>query len=406
MLVILLKFLEVGSRAVFIVLTSYSLDIEQAGQFGLVVTLQGLASFAIGYERHIDVMRKQAGQPPDRFDTAVAQAITMYVANSGWAVPIFVIALVLMAHLPPVLIALCVVIAISEQIMNIAYHMAMVEPRYRKMLAVTVVKNIVIAGVVVVAAIAGTIDLPDVLKAWAIASAAGVGVIAVFWFGLSRAQADPLPLRSVLETQYRASWTHFILGLTAVITIQIDRLLVGAVLTLEDAGIYFRHVLLVSMLYQVFNIAFHNRILPNVFVQGQQGRVEPLLPIVRREYWNVLAFWVLSAIGGIVLDRLTGGYLLQRYNLEPLYFVGLLLASALRARADLNALVFNALHHERTIFRLQLTSFALSLPVLTAMSMLYGIPGLIAATGIAALIYLTLSTLRLVRLKSVTHNAV
>jgi O-antigen/teichoic acid export membrane protein len=405
MLVIILKFLEVGSRAVFVVLTSYSLEIEQAGQFGLVVTLQGLASFAFGYERHIDVMRRMVGQSHGQFDRAVSRAMSLFAINYVWGIPLFAISLILMARLPPVLIGLCVVIAIAEQLMNVAYHMAMVEPRYRKMLAVTVVKNVVIAAAVVVGAVWTGIDMPFVLKVWTAAAAVGLLCIAFLWVTLRQNETDDEALRDALVRQYRASWTHFLLGLTAVLTIQIDRLLVGALLSLQEAGTYFRHVLLVSMLFQVFNIAFHNRILPNVFAQGRQGQVAPLVRIVRREYWNVLAFWTLAAVSGVALHGLTNGFLAERYNLHTAYFIGLLVMSAIRTRADLNALVFNALHLERTVFRLQLLSFALSLPVLLVLSHLYGIAGLIIAAGVSAVLYLALTTLRLARMTSLASNA-
>lgn len=404
--VIILKFLEVGSRAVFVVLTSYSLEIEQAGQFGLVVTLQGLASFAFGYERHVDVMRRMVGQSHGKFDRAVAQALSLCALNYTWGIPLLVVSLILMVHLQPVLIALCVVIAIAEQLMNNAYHMAMVEPRYRKMLAVTVIKNVVIAAAVVAGVIWTDIDLPVVLKVWAAASAVGLVFIALFWLTLRRHEPDDERRRDTLVRQYRASWMHFLLGLTAVLTIQIDRLLVGALLSLAEAGIYFRHVLLVAMLYQVFNIAFYNRILPNVFAQARRGDVALLVRIVRREYWNVVSFWTLAAVSGVVLHVVTDGSVLDRFGLDHTYLIGFLLMTAMRSRADLNALVFNALHQEKTVFHLQLLSFAVSLPMMIILAHWYGIPGLIFASCLGALLYLLLSTLKLSRMSSVTiHDA-
>lgn len=405
MLVIILKFMEVGSRAVFVVLTSYSLESEQAGQFGLVVTLQGLASFAFGYERHIDVMRRMAGLSHEQFDRSVSKALSLFTLNYAWGIPLLTVSLVLMAHLPMPLIALCVVIAITEQLMNMAYHMAMVEPRYRKMLAITVFKNAVIALSVIGGAFWYGLDLSFVLKSWALASVIGTAFVAYSWLSLRQNQPDDETLREALARQYKASWTHFLLGLTAVLTIQIDRLLVGSLLSLQEAGVYFRHVLLVSMLYQGFNIAIYNRILPNVFSQGRSGDVAPLVRIVRREYWNVLAFWTLCAVACVALHYATGGFLAERYHMHSEYFIGLLAMSAIRTRADLNALVFNALHHERTVFRLQLLSFGLSLPVLIALAYLHGIPGLIFAAGVSAILYLTLTSLRLNRISTVTLHA-
>lgn len=409
MLTVILKFLEVGSRAVFVVFTTYSLGLAEAGQFGLLVTLQGFASFVFGYERQIDIQRRVVGQSERLFDQAVTRALALFAANYLWGIPAFVLALSLMARLSPLLILLCILIAVAEQLMNLAYHMSIVNPRYRMMLFVTVIKNVVIAlGILAAGLVYTDLSLDLVLKIWAAVSVLGLLVIVAFWFSVREpapsndearaAGVPPWTLTGSLKRQYRASWMHFLLGLTAVLTLQGDRLLVGALVSLEDAGIFFRHVLLVSMMYQVFNIAFHNRILPNVFLQGRQGDPRILRPLVRREYWNVLAFWALSLVAGVALDAVTGGALTERFHLVMGYFGGLLLMSALRTRADLNALVFNALHQEKLVFLMQLASFLVGVPVMVALTYAFGLPGIIAAGAFNALLYLTLTTLRLNRM--------
>ncbi len=89
MLVVLLKFAEVGTRAIFVVGTSYLLPLDQAGQFGLIVTLQGLASFAFGYERHTDIQRRVVGAEPWTFDRAVGQALRLFATNYLVVSPIY-----------------------------------------------------------------------------------------------------------------------------------------------------------------------------------------------------------------------------------------------------------------------------------------------------------------------------
>ncbi|PWR04547.1 hypothetical protein DKT77_00845 [Meridianimarinicoccus roseus] len=402
MFVVLFKFLEVGSRAVFVVFTIYTLDVAQAGQFGLLVTLQGLASFAIGYERHLDLLRGMAGRPAAEFDRGVAGSLLLFGVNYLLVLPVFVAALALMVEASPAVITMCLVIATAEQLMNLAYHMAMVEPRYRPMLTVTVVKNTCIAGgVLLVALFWPELTLTKVIALWAAGSLAGLAVIARIWLRLRvcTPSQEPSPgLLGELAPQYRASRTHFLLGLTAVLTLQADRLLVGGLLSLEQAGVFFRHVMLVSMLYQVFNIAFYNRIMPKVFVQGRDGSPAQLARIVRREYLNVLVFWGLAATCGAALLWATGGALEQRYHLEQSFFLGLLGVSAIRARADLNGLVFNALHREGFVFRAQILSFAIGFPFMVGLTIWFGIPGLIAATGLGASAYLLLTRIRLARL--------
>ncbi|MHA7971276.1 MATE family efflux transporter [Rhizobium sp. CAU 1783] len=404
MFVVLLKFLEVGSRALFVVFTTYSLEVGQAGQFGLLVTLQGLASFAIGYERHIDLMRRMVGREPASFDHAVARALVLFATNYLLCVPLLVLALVVMVKASPAIIAMCVTIAIAEQLMNFAYQMAMVEPRYRSMLVVTVAKNVVIASGVLAGALWGkALTLQFVVGIWAGASLATLLVIALLWTGLrgrSPESAASAGYREIVAGQYRGSWTHFLLGLTAVLTLQSDRLLVGALLSHEQAGIFFRHILLTAMLYQVFNIAFFNRILPTVFASGQQRDSKALEAIVRREFQRVLIFWLLTAICIFGFFVLAPVELILAYRLDLAYFGGLLVVSAIRARADLNGLVFNALHQETFVFRAQVLSFAIGLPIMIGAAVWYDIPGVIAATGVSATAYLILTKIRLVRMTS------
>ena len=62
MLLVVLKFVEVFARAGFIVGTSYSLGLADAGRFGLLATLVGLFAFAFNWERHVDIQRRHAWQ--------------------------------------------------------------------------------------------------------------------------------------------------------------------------------------------------------------------------------------------------------------------------------------------------------------------------------------------------------
>jgi O-antigen/teichoic acid export membrane protein len=405
MWVVILKFTEVGTRAIFVVLTAYSLGLAEAGQFGLVVTFQGLASFAFGYERHTDIQRRMAGQPDHLFDQTVTRALHLFGANYLWAIPLYVIALRYSASVSWPLIGLCVVIATAEQLMNQAYQMAMVNPRYRPLLGVAVVKNVVIVLGVVMLAFGPLhlLTLSSVLSIWAGVSGAGLAVTAYFWLSrrVTGPQDDtdtPLGLWAGLKPQYKASWTHFMLGLVAIVTLQIDRLVLGVMLPLDQVGIYFRHVLLVSMVYQVFNIAFYNRILPGVFATARTQPPTVLRPIVGREFRRVVGFVVLVGLAGLAMHLITGGAFAEQYHLQPIYFLGLLVMSAVRMRADLYGLIFNALHRERTIFQMQLLSFTLALPLLVGLTYAFAIPGIIAAGICSALLYVTFTALALRRL--------
>lgn len=400
MLVVLLKFAEVGTRAIFVVGTSYLLPLDQAGQFGLIVTLQGLASFAFGYERHTDIQRRVVGAEPWAFDRAVGQALRLFAANYLVVSPIYAALLLILMGLSPWLICLAIVVAVAEQLMNQAYLMAMVNPRYRPLMGLAVVKNTAILAVLAWLMLAdpARLGLGAVLVTWAAASVGTVGVAALIWIRLRHPHPDPGPgLRESLSAQYRASWHHFLLGLVAILALQIDRLVIGAVMPLDQVGVYFRHILMVSMIYQVFNIAFLNRVLPAVFALAKRAPLSDLRAIARREYLRVLVFVGSLALAGLVLHLVTGDALADRFSLVPAYFAGLLVMSCVRMRADFNGLILNALHQEAAIFRLQLISFALNFPVLVGLTWALGIPGTIASGITGAALYLALTRRTLIR---------
>ena len=249
MWVVLSKFTEVGTRAVFVVLTSYSLGLSEAGQFGLIVTFQGLASFAIGFERHIDIQRCYGDADPAVFDAKVADALSLFALNYAVVLPLFILVLATSVYLPSYLIALCVVIAVSEQLMNQAYHMSMVNSRYFPLLCVTVVKNcaILISLLVIIFLSETSLTMARALEVWALWSGIAIAVLAITWLLVRQVRVVKLDKdHTSVWGQYKQSRGHFLLGAVAIIVLQIDRIVLGGLLPLEDVGVYFRHILLVS----------------------------------------------------------------------------------------------------------------------------------------------------------------
>lgn len=385
-------------RAAFVVLTTYSLALSEAGQFGLIVTIQGLASFAFGYERHVDIQRRMVGEAESVFDQAVSRALSLFSVNYFVILPFFLLALITTVKIGFSLVALCAAIAISEQLMNQAYLMSMVNRRYLAFLFIATGKNILISGMVLSSLLfIGPLKLELVLSIWAGISTVAVVLSAFFWTRRKShtKNSDGQTVLGSLRHQYKASRTHFLLGLVAILILQFDRLVVGAILPLETVGIYFRHVLLLSLVYQVFNIAFYNRIVPRVYLLAKTGTVQKLKSIVNREYFYVVLFVAFIIIVGLVLLWITGSTLTKRYSLNPLFFAGLLLASILRMRADFNGMIFNARMQEKTILKLQLLVFGTSAVLMIVFTAIFGIPGTIGASITASALYLGLTQLAL-----------
>jgi hypothetical protein len=392
-----LKFVEVGARAVFILLTTYSLDLKEAGQFGLLVTLQGLASFAFGYERHVDVMRRRNHASPLQFDRLVSQAAVLQSVNGLLVVPVFIAIVCLVIPLSPALVGLCAFIAFAEQWMNNAYHLAVVDNRYRAMLINAALRSLGLATTCILAVVDGEIDLTTTIQAWALVSAFGFVSQVMIWRYFRSEFTSTESAFVFLNRQYRASFTHFAIGLVAVLTLQAERLVAGAVMSFQSAGVYFRHVVLLSMIYQLLSIASYNRVLPRIYAFSDPSALPSLLALVRREYRNVVfaivVFGALLLVGFAAL----GSRLEAEFKLNIFFFLSMLVVAAIRSRADLNSLIFNALHREKLVFQMQFVSVIVTVTFALVLAYKFAIPGLIAAGGIGSVTYLFMST-RAIRL--------
>ncbi len=397
MIVPALKFIEVGARAVFILLTTYSLDLKEAGQFGLLITLQGLASFAFGYERHVDVMRRRSHVSPLQFDRLVAQAAVLQGVNGFVVVPVFIAIVGVSIPLSPALVGLCAFIAFAEQWMNNAYHLAVVDNRYRAMLINATLRSVGLAITCVLAVVDGEIDLTTTIQAWALVSAFSVISHVIIWRHFCSGFTSIESACVSLGRQYRTSFTHFAIGLVAVLTLQAERLVAGAVMSFQSSGVYFRHAVLLSMIYQFLSIASYNRVLPRIYAFSDPSALPSLLALVRREYRNVAfsigVFCTLMLIGFAAF----GSHLEDEFKLNIYFFLLMLGVAAIRARADLNSLIFNALHREKLVFQMQFVCVIVTVVLALLLAYKFAIPGLIAAGGIGAATYLFMST-RAIRL--------
>ena len=391
---IVLKLVDVGARAGFVLTATYGLRIDHAGQFGLIVTLVGLFAFAFNFERHIDIQRRTAGEPLPVFDRAVSAALGFFAFNWVLMAPLFVIAVAALAHVGWVLLALATVIVIAEHPSNLAYHYALISTRYRALLVVVTLKNIALAGVVLYAALFARerFDLAFILWAWAIGGVVCTTVLAALWLRVRTPLERSEPFRFSVDIlgQHKASATHFGLGLLAILTLQFDRLAVGALLSLDQVGLYFRHTLLVSLAYQAFNIVSFNRVMPQVYAASRVRDLSHMARTMRREYAKTLVGTPLLLLIAVLADRLTAGAYTERFNLSLTLMAVMLVGFMLRAAADFHALVLNARHREADVLRRQSVAFGLGAVALGLLTWRYGVYGAAAAGVFTAGLYLML----------------
>ena len=395
MYLVVAKLIEVFARAGFTVGAAFMLPLRDAGQFGLIVTLVGLFAYAVGRERYIDLQRRLVDAPPHLFDWGVRRAFRLWAFNYALAIPLFVLLLFLWLGLGPLALALCVGILIGEHVANQIYNLAVVEPRYHRLVGLVAARNLLLLPLVFYAAFVDPTRarLDFVLLGWAGISVASTLLIVPLWLRRMAFApvAQPAPVAGGVFAQHRASLIHFGIGMLGVVALQIDRLTVGSLLPLDQVGIYFRHVLLVSFAYQFFNIASYNRKVPLVFARARTHDVADAIAIVRREQIKVFAVVFAGFALLWLADSATGGVWTARFSLSLALAGFLVLGALIRIAADYRGLILNSRMREGWVLRHQLIAFACGTALMVALTLLYGMWGTAAAIAATSSLYLALN---------------
>lgn len=385
-----LKLADIAARSLFVLLALFALPARETGQFGLLLTLSGLFAFGVGYERHPDLQRNLARLDPSHADQLVLSTLRLYAAHYLVAIPVLTTLLVVWVDLSPSLAAAGVIIAMGEHLTNEAYRLAVVVPRYRILMTVGLAKNLVL--------LAGgaslwwwgdrALQLTTTVLAWSVLSLLSLAVLATACRRRIAGRDGPL---TPLVIQWRVSRTHFLIGLVAILSLQADRLVAGSFLSLETAGVYFRHVFLASVAYQALGVLSFNRVLPVVYRRIAAGDDDGARLILRRERRIVVPLclaiagvaWALTLIGAVRWPTL------QR--VVPAYLALLVLSFMLRGLADYNSLLLNGAYRERDVFRSQLTATTISIIAGLLAAPQFGIPGLLLTTLLGSMLYATFS---------------
>jgi O-antigen/teichoic acid export membrane protein len=388
------KFIDVFARAGFILTATYGLHIAEAGRFGLIATLVGLFAFAFNFERHIDIQRRSAGEPHPVFDRHVTQALKFFAFNWAMMVPLFVAAVALWTGVDRVILLLAVIVVVGEHISNQAYQYALINSRYYPMVGLVAVKNGLLAVIALGAALFAHngFNLMFVMQVWAVGAALCTLALGGLFLMLKDAapKLSAFSLRDDILSQHKASATHFLIGLIAILILQFDRLAVGGLMSFADTGLYFRHTLLVSFAYQAFNIASFNRITPSIYAAAKTHDVAYLHRRVMKEYLKIVVGVPLLLLAAWAADWLTHGVWSARFHLSLWLMALLLFGFMIRAAADFHALILNARHDERHILRAQGAAFVVGGGLLVLLTWRFGVYGAASATILTAVLYLIL----------------
>jgi O-antigen/teichoic acid export membrane protein len=395
MYLVVIKLIEVLARAVFTVGITFALPLTSAGQFGILVTLIGLFAFGFGWERHIDIQRRMVGQSDQKFDQAVTDAILMYLFNYIVMLPVFGLLVIGWVDFSAELVILASLIVISEQISNQLYNITLVQSRYYRPVTIVAIKNLMIvaATAIIILLVPQYLSLQWLIRIWAGFSVLGTLLIALLWMNIRVRDTNSrtTPLLERIFKQHRASLTHFLIGLLGILMLQFDRLAVGGMLPLEQVGVYFRNILLVSFAYQFFNIASYNRALPKIFHRAKQETISKIMPTIYGEIGKVvlLVLILLAAIVGT--DYLLNGFLAERFKINVALMALLLFGALLRIAADFHGMLLNARMREKTLLNRQIIAFSFGAASLLSMTYLFGMFGTAIASILTSSLYLVLN---------------
>ena len=259
--VITIKLFDTVVRGLFALFVIYSLPLDEAGEFGVWLTFIGFISFILGYERYIDLQREVAGRSTrailKRFNDTLRFFGKQYLIFFSIAVLISFFLDIKIWH-----ILLLLVIVSGEHLSNQAYIAVIIDRSFSFLLVISSIKNttVLLTNIILFFITPESFSFETVVYLWVAASLAYVLIAIIWWLffcaKFSGFAPDALPEQKITQ-QYIASSKHFLIGLGALSALQIDRLIVGGVLSDIDVGLYFRHIALASLAIQFFNIAFY-----------------------------------------------------------------------------------------------------------------------------------------------------
>ncbi|TWC68380.1 O-antigen/teichoic acid export membrane protein [Herbaspirillum sp. SJZ099] len=370
---------------------TYGLSVVEAGQFGLLTTLIGLFGFAFGFERQFDLQRSMVGKSGAEVILQVKRTVHFYLLNYALLTPVFLYLLFPILKLPPLLIACAAIIVIAEHLLQQAYVLILIDNRYRPLLLCSIIKNTGILTAVLYQLFLGHhLTLAFIIQAWMCTALMGIVVCLILWRKLT-GNLEPMPTATApvwqIFHQYKRSYIHFLLGAVALLALQADRLIVGALLQPVDIGVYFRNITLVSLAYQIFGIGSYNRLSPRVYAQASQIATHQLRRITRREHRIIVALCISSFVLLWLAHQYVGLPFLQKFHIDLNFQAILLLSFLMRTAGDLDSLLLNAKHLERYLLRHQICAVSLGVALSIVLTWQYGLTGTIASSLCSPLVY-------------------
>jgi len=388
------KLAETLFRGLFVLICIYQLPLETAGHFGLYVTLVTLSVFGLGFERYIDTQRQVAGLSSSAVMQRMTDTLKFFLVQYCAALLLLGF-MVLLLDIPVSTAGLFMIVVVGEHISTLAYLAVLIAPRTYPLLLAATAKNAGQLLAVLYPLWHGKAYLSPqyVYEIWATASIGLVLFAAVggLLWGCNRPPraGDELPHQTVAR-QYQASAYHLVIGLVAVVMLQMDRLVIGTTLSATDIGIYFRHITLGGLALQVFNIASYTRIAPEVFRSARSHHWKAASGSVAIEYRR-FALVVIATIGLSLFANQLMGNPAQRFKIEPSLLCLVTVGVLFRASADYQGLLLLAAKCDRLLLRNQIAAVAIGSACLLLLSWSFQLQGAFVGTMLASMMYFFLN---------------
>jgi hypothetical protein len=286
---------------------------------------------------------------------------------------------------------------IGEHLSNQAYQAVLLKPRAFSLLVAASAKNsLQLLAVLYLSCCEPEGMTPlSILQVWALASIGYVFIAGVWWLRWVREpmalKGDELPTQTIW-LQYQASSFHFLIGAVAVAALQIDRLLIAGALAPIDIGVYFRHVTLTSLAFQIFNIASFNRVSPGVYQLARQKAWGRAAQVAKVEYKHFSLLFAGVVTLALVANQLLGSPT-RRLGLEATFLMVITVAVLLRTAADYKGLLLLAIGCDRALLRNQAIAVVVGAGGMLLLSWAYHLPGAFLGSLLMPMFYFLLNRL-------------
>lgn len=368
----------------------YFLPVELSGQFGFLTLLFSLFATFYGFERYVSLQRQIVNESDEFAIKELASVLKFYLINFAIAIPVLILFIKTKTFDNWFLILCCLLISFVEHISNSVYNISIVYVRFLKGMPIIIIKNILLLAVAAVLIISKKSNpLETIIIVWAV-----ISLIQIVYF--TRAFFKLINIFKIdfwkfdineLLSQYKFAYINFFIGIVAVLSLQADRLIVGISFNSTITGMYFRHVSLISILYQLFNIVSYNRLLPNVFLHAKTESFEFLKKIISKEYLRALAAVALGISCFMIAYYFFAKPIFEYFHIDLKTLVILLAIFSIRIYADYRAMILNALHLELKTLIFQVISLMLGILLMFILIPTFKVNGVLISSFIATLTY-------------------